>query len=130
MTARKNMAVPVLFKRALTEKAEQLCQDKFRPALLFQAEAAKSHNFNYPVEVNTTWRGKYFYFCTKYRRPEHNGVQEFFEVRTPRIEYVGNSLLSLAYRRHTSRWCEVFFDMSLDECFETIEQMELFWPFS
>ncbi len=128
MATRKNTTVPEPLKHALTEKAEQLLQDKFRPGLSIQAEAAKEHGFNYAVEVYTTWRSKYFYFCAKYRNPRENATQEYFEVRTTRMEYVGGWRFKLAYMRHTGRWCEVYPALSWEECLETIKQEELFWP--
>ncbi len=92
------------------------------------AEAAKEHGFNYVVDIYTTWRGRYFYFCAKYRDPREKATQEYFEVRTTRLEYTGSRRFSLAYMRHTGKWFEVFPALSLEECLETIEQEELFWP--
>ena len=128
MATRKNTPLPTSLKHILTEKAEQLLQDKFRPMLLIQAEAAKEHGFNYVVGVYTTWRGKYFYFCAKYRNPRKQAMQEYFEVNTTRMEYVGFQRFNLAYMRHTGRWCEVYPALPWEECLEAIKQEELFWP--
>lgn len=122
------MAVPDLIKQTLTLKAEKLLRDKFKPGLPIMAEAAKEHGFNYVADVYTTWRGKYFYFCAKYRDPREDAREEYFEVRTTRLEYVGRRRFNLAYFRHTGKWLEVYPALSLEDCLETIEQEELFWP--
>jgi hypothetical protein len=128
MAKGRSATVPELLKRTLTQKAEQLIRDKFKPGLPTQAEAAKKHGFNYVADVYTTWRGRYFYFCTKYCNPRENAEQEHFEVRTTRLEHVDGPRFNLAYMRHTGQWCEVYRALSLEECLETIEENELFWP--
>ncbi len=128
MATRRKTTVPEPLKQTLTLKAEQLLREQFRPGLPIQAEAAKEHGFNYVVDVYTLWRGRYFYFCAKYRDPRENATQEYFEARTTRLEYVGAQRFNLAYMRHTGKWMEVFPALSLEECLETIEQVELFWP--
>ncbi|NIR53010.1 hypothetical protein GWO43_30645 [candidate division KSB1 bacterium] len=124
----RNVEVPTPLKLTLTDRAEQLIRDKFKPWLPMKAEAAKEHGFNYVVDVYTTWRGRYFYFCAKYRNPRENAEEENFEVRTTRLEYVGGQRFNLAYMRHTGKWCDVYSALSLEECLEAIEENELFWP--
>lgn len=128
MATGKNAAVPELLKKTLTQKAEQLLRDKFKPGLSIKAEAAKKHGFNYVLDLYTAWRGKYFYFCAKYCNPRENAEPQHFEVRTTRMEHVGDRQFNLAYMRHTGQWCEVFQTLSLEECLRTIEENELFWP--
>ena len=36
--------------------------------------------------------------------------------------------IHLAYFRHTDRWQPVYLGLTADECFDTIEQEEIFWP--
>ena len=128
MAPAKKGAVPELIKHTLSQRAEQFISDKFKAGLSIQAEAAKQHGFNYIVEVYTMWRGRYFYFIAKYRNPRENREEEYFEVRTTRMEYVGSQEFNLAYMRHTNQWFEVFQRLTLAECLETIEHNELFWP--
>lgn len=64
-TGRKE-EVSELLKKELTQKAEQLILKKFKPGLLFQADAAKKHRFNYVMDIYTIWRGRSLYFCAKY----------------------------------------------------------------
>ena len=128
MATSRKTTVPDLIKQTLTLKAEKILREQFKPGILIQAQAAKKYGFNYVVEVYTKWRGRYFYFCAKYRDPRENATQEYFEVQTTRLEYVGARRFNLAYMRHTGKWCEVYPALSLEECLETIEQEELFWP--
>lgn len=124
----KQAAVPEFLKRTLTQRAEQLVNDKFKPGLAIQAEPAKKHGFNYVVDVYTKWRGRYFYFIAKYHNPREKATAEYFEVPATRMEYVGGQRFNLAYMRHTDKWFEVFQGLTLAECLETIEREELFWP--
>ena len=128
MATKKHTAPPELLKQTITQRVEQLLQEKFKPGLSLQAEAAQKHRFNYVVELYTMWRGRYFYLCAKYRNPREKATEEYFEVRTTRLEYVGGRRFSLAYMRHTGRWREVYPALSWEECLEAIEQEELFWP--
>lgn len=127
MAPNKKVAVPEPLKQTLTQKAEQLIRDKFKPGIGIQAEAAREHGFNYVVDIYTKWRGRYFYFCAKYRNLRAT-AEEFFEVRTTRMEFVGSRRFNLAYMRHTGKWCEVYQALPFEECLETIEIEELFWP--
>ena len=128
MIATRKEIVPELLKHALTQRAKQLINNKFKPGLPIQAEADKKHGFNYVVDIYTMWRGRYFYFITKYCNPRENATTEYFEVRSTRMEYIGGQRFNLAYMRHTGQWMEVFQGLTLAECLETIEKEELFWP--
>jgi len=129
MATKKHSALPEHLKQTITQKVEQLLQHKFKPGLPLQAEAAQQHGFNYIVELYTMWRGSSFYLCAKYRNPRaKQASQEYFEVRTTRLQYVGGGRFNLAYMRHTGKWCEVYPALSWEVCLETIEQEELFWP--
>ncbi|MFK7844327.1 MAG: hypothetical protein AB8G77_03425 [Rhodothermales bacterium] len=128
MASIRNESVPALLKDRLSQRANQMINDKFKEGLELQARALNGHGFNYIVDVYTKWRGRYFYFIAKYRDPRENAKEEFFEVRRTRLEYTGNQEFSLAYMRHTDKWFEVFQGLTLDESLKTIEENELFWP--
>lgn len=128
MASVKNEAVPARLKERLSKRADQLISDKFKKGLELQAKVLEEHGFNYIVDVYTKWRGRYFYFIAKYRNPQENATEEFFEVKRTRLEYTGNQEFSLAYMRHTDKWFEVFQELTLDASLETIEENELFWP--
>lgn len=128
MASTKKGAVPETVKYALTQRTQQLIKDKFKPGIPIQAEAGKKLGFNYIVDIYTMWRGRYFYIIAKYLHPRENANTEYFEVRTTRMEYIGNQGFNLAYMRHTDQWSEVFQGLTMAECLETIEKVELFWP--
>jgi hypothetical protein len=69
-------------------------------------------------------RGQSFYLCVRYRPPE---PADEFVVRSTRLEYAGRNRFHLAYFRHKDRWQPVYHGLTV-ECFDTIEQKEIFWP--
>lgn len=42
-------------------------------------------------------------------------------ARSARLEYAGRRRFQLAYFRHAGRWQPVYYGLTLDGCFETIE---------
>ena len=54
--------------------------------------------------------------------------EEEFVVRSTRLEYEGRDRFHLAYFRHTNRWQPVYHGLTTEQCFDTIEQEEVFWP--
>ncbi|MEA2039675.1 MAG: hypothetical protein U9N82_07550 [Thermodesulfobacteriota bacterium] len=128
MAPSSKSVIPEQLKQTVTQQANQLIETKFALAMAINAESAEKHGFNYVVDIYTTWRGRHFYFCAKYRNPRPDAKEEYFEVRTTRMEYLGGDRFSLAYMRHTGKWCEVFPALAVDECLEMVESNELFWP--
>lgn len=97
---------------------------KFAP-LLAHETGVRRHEFNYAVAVFSEWRGRSFYLCVRYRTPR---PAEEFVVRSTRLEYAGRDRFHLAYFRHTNRWQPVYYGLTVEQCFDTIEQEEVFWP--
>jgi hypothetical protein len=120
--------IPEALKAVLTEKANVLIETKLKPWKLDLDKAFKEKGFNYVVDVYTTWWRSYFYFCSRYRCPGPNAINEYFEARFTRMKYVGDRLFNLAYMRHTGQWWEVYEGLTLEECLETIEREQIFWP--
>ena len=111
-------------RREVTRRGDELLERRFKPVLAHETGMRK-HGFNYAVAVFTEWRGQSFYLCVRYRTPE---PAEEFVVRSTRLEYAGRNRFHLAYFRHTDRWQPVYLGRTVDECFDTIEQEEIFWP--
>jgi len=86
----------------------------------------QEERFNYIVDIFTKWYRNYFYFCAKYRCPGPNAIEPFFETKFARMEYVDRDRFNLSYMRHTGKRWEVYPDMFLDECIETIRDDPLF----
>jgi len=84
-------------------------------------------DFNYISALYGKWYRHYYYFCATLRHDAPEGPQEM-ELRFTRLEYAGSNLFHMAYFRHTGQGFPVFESLPLDECLETIEQNEIFWP--
>jgi hypothetical protein len=106
--------IPEALKAELTEKANELIETKLKPWKLDFDKAFKEKGFNYVLDMYTTWWRSYLYFCSKYRCPGPNAINEFFEARFARMEYVGYRRFNLAYMRHTGRWWEVYEGLTYD----------------
>ena len=120
----KAAALSDALRREATRRGDELLERRFRPLLAHETRMRK-RDFNYAVAVFCEWRGQSFYLCVRYRTPEPS---EEFVVRSTRLEYAGRARFHLAYFRYTNRWQPVYHELTLDECFETIEQEEIFWP--
>lgn len=127
MAAKRAERIPQSLRLSLEDRTEELIERKFKPILPLREEEAEHHDYNYPVDIYTKWRGKYFYICVKYRNQRED---EFFEVLTTRLEYAGGRQFHLAYSRPTGQWQEVYHARTMEECVETIEREEIFWPFA
>jgi len=128
MASVKRGVVPELVKHTLAHRVENLIEERFRRNLPRQAEMGKELGFAYVAAIYTKWRGRYFYIIARYRNPRENAEKEYFEVRTTRLEYIGQQRFALAYLRHTGKWQEVYPSLSLNECLRAIETEQLFWP--
>lgn len=120
--------VPDALKAELTEKANELIETTFKAYRLELDKSAKEHGWNYVVEMYTKWWRNYFYFCSKYHCPSPRAISEYFEDPFTRMEYIGGREFNLSYKRHTGQWWEVYQELTLEECLETIENQQIFWP--
>lgn len=128
MATVKRGVVPELVKHTLTHRMDQLIESQFKRNLPMQAELGREFGYNYVVDIYSRWRGRYFYIIARYHNPRPDAAEEYFEVRTTRLEYIGQQRFALAYLRHTDKWQEVYPSLSLNECVQAIETEELFWP--
>ena len=120
----KRGALSDQLRREVTRRGDELLARKFEPLLAHETGMRKA-GFNYAVAVFSEWRGQSFYLCVRYRTPRPT---EEFVVRSTRLDYAGRGRFHLAYFRHTDRWQPVYHGLTPDECFEAIEQEEIFWP--
>lgn len=111
-------------RREVTRRGDELLARKFKP-LLAHETGMRKHGFNYAMAVFSKWRGQSYYLCARYRTPE---PAEEFVVPSARLEFAGRGRFHLAYFRHTDRWQPVYHGLTPVECFEIIEQEEIFWP--
>ena len=125
MSGKETEIIPQSLRLSLEDRTEELLAEKFKPILPIRAREAEDHDFNYPVDIYTKWRGRYLYLCVKYCNQRQN---EFFEILTTRLEYAGGRQFHLAHAGQTGNWHEAYRDLALEACIETIGREEIFWP--
>jgi hypothetical protein len=113
-------------KAEVEQKALALVDSVLKPNQVKPPPAEE--DWNYIVDIYTKWYRGYFYFCAKYRVPGPNAISPFFEAKFTRMEYVGNNRFTLAYIRHTEKWLEIFTDLSVDQCLESVKDVPVFFP--
>jgi hypothetical protein len=114
------------FKVQVKEKADHLIESVLKPSHI--VPVPKNIKFNYIVDIYSKWYHSYFYFCATYRCPFPDAISEFFETRFVRLASVGNKRFNLSYMRHTGQWVEIFTDLTLDECLESIRSEPHYLP--
>ena len=119
------VSVPALLRRQVDRWAETWLTAKFSRVLELRAQ--NPGPFNYPIAVFSEWRGKAFYLNVRYRAQSRR-LEEDFVVRQTRMTLTGFGRFDLAYFRHTGKWFTVYRGLTADECFQEIEQNEIFWP--
>jgi len=119
------VSVPALLRRQVDRWAETWLTAKFSRVLELRAQ--NPGPFNYPIAVFSEWRGKAFYLTVRYRAQSRR-LEEDFVVRQTRMTLIGFGRFDLAYFRHTGKWFTVCRGLTADECFQEIEQNEIFWP--
>jgi hypothetical protein len=118
--------VPEFIKLMLTDKANELIKNIIKPNHI--SPPPTDNNFNYLVDIYSTWYRNYFYFCSKYNCPGSNAIAPSFDIKWARMEYVGNDKFNVSYMRHTEKWAEVFQDMSMIDSLKAITEEPYFAP--
>jgi len=118
--------VPEDVKLEVQTKAKELIESFLKPEYI--KPPPEEMRYNYVVDIYTKWYHSYFYFCAKYACPDPQAISPFFEKKFTRMEYAGDRLFNLSYMRHTGTWFEIFRDLSIDECLETIKDLPHFQP--
>ncbi len=117
--------VPEYLKTKVTEKAEELLE-QWRPKHIKQP--MEGYQYNYIVELYTTWIRSCFYFCAKYACPGVTAISPFFESRFARLEYVSNGRFNLSFMRHTGQWIETERGLTIDQCLKAVREDGLYCP--
>jgi hypothetical protein len=118
--------VPEAVKAHVTAKANDLIDTVLKPAHI--KPTAGDERFNYIVDLYSRWYRNYLYFCSRYACPGPNAISPYFEAKFARLEYAGYDRFHLAYMRHTGNWCEIYINLSLDECLAAIRDEPNFLP--
>ena len=126
MASKTKPKVPESIKLMLTDKANELIENIIKPNHI--SPPPTDNNFNYLVDIYSTWYRNYFYFCSKYNCPGPNAIAPLFDIKWARMEYVGNDKFNVSYMRHTEKWAEVFQDISMIDSLKAITEEPYFAP--
>jgi len=118
--------VPEAVKLEVATQANELVESFLKPT--FVKPPRKNWKFNYIIDIYTKWYRSYFYFCSRYACPSPNALSPFFERKFARLEYVGNRRFNLSFMRYTGEWVQVYADMTLGKCLDSIRQDPWFQP--
>ena len=117
---------PELIKAQVKTRADTLIHTVLKPKHI--TPPPKDTDFNYLVDIFSKWYRHYFYFCSRYNCPSPRALSPSFEDKFARLEYVGPDLFNLAFKRHTGQWVEIYSGLSLEECFNEVEEGVHFIP--
>ncbi len=118
--------VPSEAKRVVEAKAHDLIERHLKPNHV--KSPPSDARFNYIVDIETKWHGKYFYFSAKYHSPGPNAISPFFESKFARLEYRGKDRFTLSFARHTGEWVQLYTGLTIDECLSSIKDEPFFQP--
>ncbi len=118
--------MPQSVKEEVTTKAQEIIETEWKPRFL--KPPPKKPKFNYIVDLYWKWRGSFFYFCAKYACPGPNALSPYFEDKFTRLAYMADGRFNVAYMRHTGRWWEVHFGLSLKEALAAVRKEVIFHP--
>lgn len=122
----KNAKITKEIKNEIERKGWELIRSFLIPEYI--KPVPPQNQFNYLVDIFCKWHGKYFYFFSKYASPPPNAIEPFFAMGFARMGYVGKNRFNLSFMRHTGKWCELFQNIPLEECFDLIKQGDFFNP--
>ena len=120
------LKVPEGLKAEVTARANELVTTVLKPEHI--EPPPDEPEFNYLIDIQTRWRGRFFTFYSLYNCPQPEAPSPCFELPFTRLAYVGNERFDMAYMRHTGRWQQVFEALTLDECLESIRRDPWFRP--
>src|SRR5256714_11711989 len=110
--------LPESLKMEVTTKANELIETVLKPRYI--QPPPENPQFNYVVNIYGKWYHKAFYFCAEYRVAGPNPIGSSFEAKFARMQYAGNQRFHLSFMRYTGQWIQLYTDLTVDECIETI----------
>ncbi len=119
-------SLPESLKMEATTKANELIERELKPKYI--QPPPENPQFNYIVAIYGKWYHKAFYFCAEYRVAGPNPIEPSFEAKFARMQYAGNRRFHLSFLRHTGQWIQLYTDLTVDECIETIRDDPYFSP--
>jgi hypothetical protein len=118
--------VSEIVKADVETRANELIESYLKPT--FIKPPPDDNRFNFLVDISSKWYRNYFYFCSRYCSPTPNAISPYFDDKFARLGYVGTDSYNLAYLRHKGQWQEIYFGLTLEECFQAIREAPVFQP--
>ncbi len=118
--------VPEAVKVNIDNRASELIETFLKPTYI--APPPENAQFNYLADISSKWYRNYFYFCNRYNCPGPNAIKPYFDDKFARMEYLKPDSFNLSYMRHTGKMEPVYYELTLEECFKTIQDDPLFHP--
>jgi len=112
-------------KAQIKAKADALIEEVLRPTYI--KPSPENPQFNYVADMHTKWWRNYFYFCATYKTDER-GIVPSFETKFARLEYLSQDEFNLSAMRHNDQWLELHQNITLDDCFQLIQEDAWFHP--
>lgn len=112
--------IPDYLKEQVGTAANRLVAEVLKPRYVDPPPV--DPQWNYKVDIYTTWFRGYLYFCATYACPGPNALSPTFETRFARMEYAGDDLFHLAYMRYTGEWNEIYRGLTADQAFIAIRE--------
>ncbi len=113
-------------KDDVEKQAKDLIESYLKPT--FIKPPPEDARFNYLVDIYSKWYRNYFYFCCRYCCPGPNAISPFFDDKFARLEHIGKDTYNLSYMRHTGKWQQVGFELTLEECLKAVRDDPMFQP--
>ncbi len=110
--------LPEALKREVTTRAQEMIETVLKPRYI--QPPPENPQFNYIVDIYGKWYRKAFYFCAQYHVPHPNATEPDFEAKFARMQYAEKQLFHLSFMRYTGQWIQLYTDLTLDECLETV----------
>jgi len=110
--------LPELLETEVTTKANELIETVLKPKHV--QSPPENPQFNYIVDIYGKWYHKAFYFCAEYHVADPHPIEPSFEAKFARMQYAGNQRFHLSFMRHTGQWVQIYTDLTVDECMETV----------
>lgn len=107
---------------------ESQCQPLIKKLKSQYISKNPNKEYNYLIDIYTKWYRNYFYFCGKYKSESPNKITDEFEDKFVRLKIIKENEFDISYLRHTGKWFEIAYDLTLNECLEMIEDTPTLHP--